>query len=76
MYRCTIWTDLCPVCFMMLHSDAPAMAAAVACPARQLCPAYFAESSPARSTSFFTTRATSIPDNDHAGPIRSSQYRS
>jgi hypothetical protein len=51
--------------FMMLRSDAPAIAALVACPARRECPAYFAESSPARSASFFTTRATSPPDRPH-----------
>ena len=48
---------------MMDRSDAPAMAALVACPARRECPAYWEASKPARSTSFFTTRATSIPDS-------------
>src|ERR1022692_144180 len=48
---------------MMLRSDAPAMAALVACPALRDCPAYLEASKPARSTSFFTTRATSIPDS-------------
>jgi hypothetical protein len=48
---------------MIDRSDAPAMAALVACPAHSECPAYFAESSPARCASFFTTRATSMPDN-------------
>ena len=41
-YRRTIWADRCPVCFMIDRSDAPAMAAAVACPARSECPAYMA----------------------------------
>ncbi len=40
------------------RSEAPAMAAAVACPARRECPAYLAASRPARCASFFTTRAT------------------
>jgi|SRR5450755_560808 len=48
---------------MMDRSDAPAMAALVACPAGNECPAYVAASRPARSASFFTTRATSIPLN-------------
>ena len=48
---------------MMDRSDAPAMAAVLACPARRECPAYLVASKPARSTSFFTTRATSIPDS-------------
>jgi hypothetical protein len=48
---------------MMERSEAPAMAALVACPALSECPAYFAESNPALRASFFTTRATSIPDN-------------
>jgi hypothetical protein len=48
---------------MIERSLAPAIAALVACPARKLCPAYLAASSPARIASFFTTRATSIPDN-------------
>src|ERR1700683_4559555 len=47
----------------MDRSEAPPMAADVACPARSECPAYFAGSSPARSASFFTTRATSMPDS-------------
>ena len=38
------------------------MAAEVACPARSECPAYLAESSPARSVSFLTIRATSAPE--------------
>jgi hypothetical protein len=41
----------------------PAFAALVACPARRECPAYFAESSLARSTSFLTIRTTSVPLN-------------
>ena len=48
---------------MIDRSDAPAIAALVACPARSEWPAYFAASRPARSASFFTTRATSIRDN-------------
>jgi hypothetical protein len=39
------------------------MAALVAWPARNECPAYFAGSRPARTASFLTTRATSIPLN-------------
>ena len=34
MYRRTICTDLWPVCLMIERSDAPAIAAVVACPAR------------------------------------------
>ena len=48
---------------MMDRSEAPAIAAAVACPARSECPAYLAASRPARSASFFTMRATSTGDN-------------
>ena len=42
------------------------MAAAVTCPARRECPAYFAELSPARCARFFTTPATSLPLNRRA----------
>src|SRR3984893_2908978 len=63
IYRRTICTLRCPVWFIIDRSEAPAIAALVACPARRECPAYLAASSPARSASFFTTRATSIPDN-------------
>ena len=62
MYLRTICTDRCPVWFIMLRSDAPAIAALVACPARREWPAYFAASNPARWASFFTMRATSTPD--------------
>src|ERR1039458_690342 len=48
---------------MMERSDAPAIAAAVACPARRECPAYLEASKPARCASFLTIRATSIPDS-------------
>ena len=61
IYRRTIWTDRCPVCFMIDRSEAPAIAAAVACPALREWPAYLAGSRPARAASFFVTRATSIP---------------
>jgi hypothetical protein len=48
---------------MIERSEAPAIAALVACPAPSEWPANFAASSAARSASFLTTRATSIPDN-------------
>ena len=48
---------------MIDRSEAPAIAAAVACPARRECPAYLAGSRSARATSLFVTRATSIPLN-------------
>ena len=63
IYRRTICMLRCPVWFMIERSDAPAIAALVACPARSECPAYFPESSPSRCASFLTTGATSIPDN-------------
>jgi hypothetical protein len=54
----------------MDRSDAPAMAALVACPARREWPAYLAGSRPARAASFLVTRATSIPDKRPAGLAR------
>ena len=48
---------------MIDRSDAPAMAAAVAWPARNEWPAYFAGSSPARWATFFTILATSMGAN-------------
>jgi len=51
---------------MMDRSLAPDAAAAVACPARSEWPAYLDGSRPARSASFFTTRATSTGDNQPA----------
>ena len=48
---------------MMERSDAAAIAAAVACPARSEWPAYLAAPNPARSASFCTTLATSTPAN-------------
>jgi hypothetical protein len=47
---------------MIDRSEAPAIAALVARPARREWPPYFAGSSPARSASFVTTHATSIGD--------------
>ena len=41
IYLRTIWTDRCPVWFMMLRSLAPPIAAEVACPARRQCPHIF-----------------------------------
>jgi len=45
---------------MIERSDAPAIAALVAWPARSEWPEYFAASSPARVASFFTTRAIDL----------------
>ena len=59
MYRLTICTLRWPVWFMMERSDAPAIAALVAWPARSEWPAYLAGSRPARTANFFTTLATS-----------------
>lgn len=61
MYRRTICTLRWPVRFIIERSVAPAIAAAVAYPARSEWPAYLAGSSPARSASFLTTLATSMP---------------
>lgn len=47
---------------MIERSDAPAIAALVAWPARRERPAYFAGSSPALRASFLTMRATSPPE--------------
>jgi hypothetical protein len=51
MYRRTICTLRCPVWFIIDRSDAPAIAAAVACPARSECPADLRVSRLARSAS-------------------------
>jgi hypothetical protein len=50
--------DLCPVCAMIARSDTSAIAAAVASPDRNECPAYRSQSSPAALAQRFTTRAT------------------
>ena len=63
IYRRTICTNRCPVWFMIDRSDAPAIAALVACPARRNAPHTSRRPGPARLASFFTTRATSIGDN-------------
>src|SRR5437762_7119954 len=58
---------------MIERSEAPAIAAAVACPARSEWPGYLAGSRPAREASFLTIRATSIPLNR---PGRTCPWRS
>jgi hypothetical protein len=59
---------------MIDRSEAPAIAALVACPARKLCPAYFAASIPALCANFFTTRAPSIPDSRPAEALAENTY--
>jgi hypothetical protein len=61
MYLRTICTLRWAVWFMIDRSDAPAIAALVAWPARSEWPAYFPGSRPARTASFLTTRGTSMP---------------
>src|SRR5437868_2831583 len=48
---------------MIERSDAPGIAALVACPARSEWPAYRAASGPALVASFLTIRATSTPES-------------
>jgi hypothetical protein len=63
MQRLTICTLRWPVYFMIDRSDAPAIAALFARPARSEWPAYFPGSRPARIASFLTMRARSMLDN-------------
>jgi hypothetical protein len=55
-------TDLCLVCFMISRSATALAAAAVVRPARRLCPAYLAGSSPTASACFLTMRATALSE--------------